>query len=78
MHTRQGEWQVLSIQGNTKIYQPLKKINLEAVMFGKNIVAYVALEDIEEESELFLDYGRDYDPEQLLRIPGMMIKQEGV
>ena len=47
-------------------------------MFGKNIVAYVALEDIEAETELFLDYGPDYDPEQLLRIPSMMIKQEGV
>ena len=53
-----------------------KENNIEAVMFGKNIVAYVALREIKEGEELFLDYGKAYDPQQLLNQSEMLMKEE--
>ena len=45
-----------------------KENNLIPVIFGKNLVFYIALRDIQKGEELFVDYGPNYNPMQLVDI----------
>jgi hypothetical protein len=49
-----------------------KENNLAPVIFGKNVVVYVALRDIEPGEELLMDYGPSYDSLQIWK----EVKQE--
>jgi hypothetical protein len=51
---------------------PFKENNVAPVLFGKNLIFYIALWKIKAGEELFIDYGPNYNPQQRI----LDIKQE--